>query len=109
MDENAPLPYSTQWPEARNFQRLYADNPMYQARFVMTLLGFRQDLLEWTDDSDTIEAIDLVISTFHKRHPEFTQDGYMPDTETGLGPYHLDDRLKSILEEIGCTATERNQ
>ncbi len=99
--ENAPVPNDPgQWPEARGFRRLYSHNPEYQARLAMALLGFRKDLREWTEDTDTIAAIDVVLRTFHARHPEFLQDGYVMESDLGGGTYHLDNRLAHYMDEI---------
>jgi hypothetical protein len=100
-NEKAPSPVDkAQWPEARGFRRLYSKNPEYQARFLMVLLGFRQDLVEWAYDEATTEAIDTVIRGFHARHSEFMQDGYAPDSDFGLGAYVADDRLLRYVAQI---------
>lgn len=106
-DGKAPVPVSpTQWPEARSHQRVYGRNPEYQARFVMALLGFRQDLKEWTNDDETVQAIDVVIRAFHGRHPEFMQDGFVPDSDFGADTYHLDERLRVCVSELLGHAAE---
>lgn len=100
--EKAPVPVDpAQWPEARGFQRLYSGNPEYQARLVMALFGFRQDLLEWAHDEETAAAVEVVIKTFYERHPEFMEEGFIPDSDIGTGPYHMDERLVSYMARIG--------
>ncbi len=104
--DKAPVPVDpAQWPEARGFRRIYSGNPEYQARFIMALFGFRQDLLEWAHDEDTAKAIEAVIHTFHQRHSEFMQDGFVPDSDIGTGTYHIDDRLRTYMAEIGSIPT----
>lgn len=105
--DKAPVPVNpAQWPEARGFVRVYSGNPEYQARFVMALFGFRQDLLEWAHDNETAEAVEAVINAFYQRHPEFMQDGFVPDSDIGTGPYHMDDRLRTYMAELGSIATD---
>jgi hypothetical protein len=100
--EKAPVPVDpAQWPEARSFQRVYSGHPENQARLVMALFGFRQDLLEWAHDEETATAVEVVLRTFYQRHPEFMKDGYIPDSDVGTGIYHVDERLRSYMARIG--------
>ena len=91
-----------QWPEGRGFRRVYVRDPDRQARLVKALLGFRQDLREYHGDTTTVEAIDVVLRTFHQHFPEFMQVGYQrePDTEWSGGEYNADDRLLRKMQEI---------
>lgn len=99
--DQAPVPISSaQWPEARSSIRTYEKSPEHQARFVMALLGFRQYLLEHTQGEETPKAIETVIQAFHQHYPEFTQDGFIPDSDTGTDPYRMDDRLKAYLAKL---------
>lgn len=101
--DKAPVPADpAQWPEARSFRRLYGQNPHFQSRLVMALLGFKTDLMEWVSDSEVAtDAIDVVIKAFIAEHPEFIEDGFTPDNDTGMGVYRLDKRLISLLREAG--------
>jgi hypothetical protein len=108
--DKAPVPHTDQWPEARAFRRLYSGNPMYQARLVMTLFGFRQDLLEWANNEEGVRAVETVIRSLYDRHPEFMQDGIIPDSDFGpTGPYHLDKRLVSCMADIGIQVPDQRQ
>ena len=100
--DKAPVPVDqAQWPEARAFRRLYSGNPEYQARLVMALFGFRQDLLEWADDEESARAVEATILALYNSHPDFMQDGFVPVRDIGTGRYHLDDRLRSYMAQIG--------
>jgi len=100
-NEHAPIPVDKgQWPESRSFERVYGGDPERQARFVMALFGFRQDLLEWKHDEATARAVEAVIRTFYNHHPEFMQDGYVAESDIGTGTYHLDERLQHYMAEI---------
>lgn len=99
--DKAPVPADkAQWPEARGFRRLYSGNPEYQARLVMTLFGFRQDLTEWAHDEESARVVEDTILAFYGRHPEFMQDGFVPDSDIGTGAYHLDNRLQKYMTEL---------
>ncbi len=97
----APVPVSLiQWPESRSFKRLYDRNPQYQARFVMALLGFKHELDERSTDEQATTAIHTVISAFRQHYPEFMENGYIEDTDTGAAPYQIDDRLLDFMLDI---------
>src|SRR5579872_1690777 len=108
--DKAPVPADkAEWPEARGFRRLYSGNPEYQARLVMTLFGFRQDLLEWAHDEESVKAVESTILAFYNRHPEFMQDGFMPDSDIGTGAYHMDDRLRSYMGQLGVPTPDQTR
>lgn len=92
-----------QWPEARGFARVYARDPDQQSRFIMVMLGFRKDLIEHHyGDKDAVSAIDTVIRTFTERFPQFLEDGFERDEDTylGKGAYHMDERIRWLIEDI---------
>jgi hypothetical protein len=92
-----------QWPEARGFVRVYARDPDQQARFIMVMLGFREDIVEHHyGDEETVASIDNVIRTFARRFPEFREDGFErgEDTYLGRGKYHMDERIEWLITDI---------
>ena len=99
--DKAPVPADlAQWPEARGFSRLYSKNPEYQARLVMALFGFRQDLTEWAHDEESARVVEDTILAFYGRHSEFMQDGFVHYRDIGTGVYHLDDRLQNLMTKL---------
>ncbi|HEY4963793.1 MAG TPA: hypothetical protein VIH90_03800 [Candidatus Saccharimonadales bacterium] len=105
-NERAPVPVDlAQWPEVRGFRRIYVKDPERQARFVMALIGFKQELKYKAHDEDTVKAVDMVLRAFHEHYPEFMEDGMETDSDVGTGIYHMDDRLgnymSGVLEEPG--------
>ena len=101
--EEAPLPVSSQWSEARGFERIYHRNPIYQARFAMTLLGFRETVVHEASGDETgeeIAAIDTVLRTFCTKHPEFMFPEFTGDNELAEQTYRADPRLIGLMNEV---------
>ncbi len=101
--ENAPLPGTSQWPEARGFERIYHMNPIYQARFTMALLGLRETIIYEASGHETgeeVAAIDTVIRAFHARHPEFMFPEFAGDNELAEQSYRADPRLIGMARKI---------
>jgi hypothetical protein len=94
MAEHSPSlpPFTTQWAEARGNQRLYDQHPYNQARFVASLLGFRQILIEFREPSVseiiTISGINTVTRGFVEHFPDFMR---FPETDP-----HLIELVKEI-------------
>jgi len=99
--EQLPLSSTSQWQERRGFERLYFNNPWQQAKFVKSLLGFRQTLTEFhtpnVEEQLTISAINTVINVFVETYPEFLESD-----DQGLNgePYQADPQLLILVEEI---------
>ncbi len=100
--EDLPITITSQWPEARGFARTYGKHPDNQSRLVKALLGLRMDIEEGGHDDEAIQAIDVVISAFRDRYPEFMDDSFVPDGDVGTGPYHADERMKLLVEELSA-------
>lgn len=100
------IPYaSNQWPEARNFDRIFGHNPYDQARLVDTLVGLHQTALHYEaptgitlppkfpelDKKVAVRGIARTIWFVSSEHPEWRRKDY--DIEPGWeveGPQHYD-------------------
>ncbi len=97
-----------QWHEARGFDRVYGRNPEAQARFVKTLLGFK-DIFDWRslpEIQDTSQAIGHVISAFAKLYPDFLEPRAAADMDPDLSTdidYQPEGLMLSLLESLNVT------
>lgn len=109
MTGQKPLPRTSQWGEARGFERIYHDNPFYQARFAMALCGLREEIIFKNGLDEECEGADIVgraIKEFVELHGEFLAPQEETDPEVGMGPYTPDPRL---VEKINMIIGERGE
>ena len=97
-----PVPASVQILEGRGFRRLYEGQPLYQERFVESILGLVAEA-EMTHDPRLAEVRRCaggLLSYFIEQHGEFLQPRVELDGDHGAGVYESDSRVAQQVEEL---------
>ena len=103
MAEQKPLPITSQWAEARGFERIYHNNPFIQARFAMALCGLREELILKNgrdEQAESAVAVAEVLKEFALLHGEFLALQEETDPELNMGPYTPDPQLVGTVNRI---------
>ena|SRR5258706_11597166 len=109
------LPYTgNKWRESIEHRRLFVGNPHASERLIQILGGLRSFVsddrtcphshgdrpITPTDRQRIVTALDVVIEGIDLIHPEWREDGFMPDSDFGLGRHRPAQDVLDFVNEL---------